>query len=767
MASLPREILCWLQQLDLSYAVTNPKRDFSNGFLVAEMIARYHPKLIRMTSFENGLKLSTKNDNWQQLYKIFNKIGAGVSKGDFDPVIHGAAGAAVALIKKLYKYFTKRVVDCPPPGEDSADAFPDFARPTATWVLKDPELERIENGVARVCHAVAMLEQHNENLAIYRYHNAGRLIASQRLAFSVATADAEKEETHVITGNVTELQVKSLAHRDLPTLAERDKPVRRQVVKWQVPLRWARTAVNGLDTLPSLQGAFKPCIDIVKPLIFSLISEQLDSTREPLTEFVELCLREALDEAACVKVLDLMGQRASLLVDTCLKSPVEMWKLWTLMMPLLTEAPDTSPIFEATIVFYKKLGDAMREVEPELTQQLFCGVGLPSLARLVVSAAGKREAVCDIFPSYIVDDGAEHLLFLRELKNRIAPPGSAQGNGLYIIVLSYLVHMETFDDTVLDLYLYYSILGLQSMQAKVRIASLSILAVIALDPLPQARTAIFNLVPHIGDLVHDKWWEVQAQLCVLASHILSALHRRKDDEEVVPDNLVASVLGIVESLFTVKASKSTLQIGLSVLAGNLLDYPALIPTYVHVLLKQPEEMRQRLLSDVNPARIAYVLGTSTRLYDEMPIHDVWPSRRVAKSLLELTDPMEFEEAHFEVLLACCRGTMVDVGAWHAVIESMKTVLADGLVTAPARTIQEKAFSILHAIWENPEMMNETIEMLEPAIVKALGGNPTVNTSSFWKHMRDKGIGGVSKGATRIIKSFQIQYPAEFQAQNFV
>ena len=135
--SLSRELLRWIQSLDLAYSIKNVKRDFANGFLVAEIFSRYFDKAIQMHSFDNGTAIRVKKDNWGQLTKFFKKQGLDmVTNEEVTSIIHCEEGAVANFIKRVYQTLTQRVVQEVVKRPDR-EAPPPYMRNTGTKVLKD------------------------------------------------------------------------------------------------------------------------------------------------------------------------------------------------------------------------------------------------------------------------------------------------------------------------------------------------------------------------------------------------------------------------------------------------------------------------------------------------------------------------------------------------------------------------------------------------------------------------------------------------------
>ncbi|KAJ3393144.1 spermatogenesis-associated protein 4 [Lobulomyces angularis] len=103
--SLSRILLKWIQSLDLSYAIKNCKRDFANGFLIAQIISKYRSDLVGMHSFDTGSGPAARRANWDLLTKIFIKLELNISEKLTKDVSSCSPTAAPKILEIIYQKF--------------------------------------------------------------------------------------------------------------------------------------------------------------------------------------------------------------------------------------------------------------------------------------------------------------------------------------------------------------------------------------------------------------------------------------------------------------------------------------------------------------------------------------------------------------------------------------------------------------------------------------------------------------------------------------
>ncbi|KAG8345608.1 CH like domain [Trypanosoma vivax] len=106
---IPREVLSWLRSLHLPRTLRNPKRDFSNGFIVATICSRYWSS-VSMHSYEDKLSVSNKRSNWKELKKHFTLNKCPISDRMIDGLIECRDGYAQSLVRQLYTTLTGRQI---------------------------------------------------------------------------------------------------------------------------------------------------------------------------------------------------------------------------------------------------------------------------------------------------------------------------------------------------------------------------------------------------------------------------------------------------------------------------------------------------------------------------------------------------------------------------------------------------------------------------------------------------------------------------------
>lgn len=138
MSGLPREVIKWLQGLDLSLPVKNPKRDFANGYLVAEIFSRFFPGQLEIHRFYTGDSIALKSSNWSELHKCLKKNNIDIPDEATDAVMNGLPGAAILFIQNLYSLFTGREIlgGALQQLEKHGAEIPHFAQPTTTTMIR-------------------------------------------------------------------------------------------------------------------------------------------------------------------------------------------------------------------------------------------------------------------------------------------------------------------------------------------------------------------------------------------------------------------------------------------------------------------------------------------------------------------------------------------------------------------------------------------------------------------------------------------------------
>lgn len=63
-----------------------------------------------MHSYENGLSLSCKKNNWGQIMKLLNRIEFSYSNEEIDGIIYSNEGYIIPFLTRCYKHLTNRNV---------------------------------------------------------------------------------------------------------------------------------------------------------------------------------------------------------------------------------------------------------------------------------------------------------------------------------------------------------------------------------------------------------------------------------------------------------------------------------------------------------------------------------------------------------------------------------------------------------------------------------------------------------------------------------
>ncbi|OQR80750.1 hypothetical protein THRCLA_11937, partial [Thraustotheca clavata] len=628
---LNRELLRWLQSLDLAYSLKNIKRDFSNGFLIAEILSRYYDKDISMHSFDNGIGLKVKKDNWDQLLKFMAKLADFEPLGgkqEADAVMHCENGAAVAYLGKLYQCLTKRELQQIHPRPIEED-IPPYAKPTGSALIREkmrgPEFvettDELQIGQkVRNVHA-----RHEESLQLERLTDLERYGPPSNEAKMVRPRKQKVvgEEFPVITQAVVkEVQIKSIDDRNL-NLAQL-RATREATAALTVNSNGSEygygVELDGVD-LSEKNGPKRRLMDllneyIVRKLTGTAIVTQMDARKDRFDAFIHLVLSGGVisDDDVADVLRDLVDP-GSVLANVLLDSAKDFWKFTGMLHPFLNDFGEENPIFVATVELWTTLGALCTKRDAAAAAIALSDNTLPRLAAILNSSPKKRHAILRIIYSFGSTKVVAHIQVIKRLRE-ILPSMT-----VFVHCLSLLFGMETeLDDTLADLYYYYCCIGLDQPCEKLRAACIGMIP----QFLVSTPHFALDLVPRLlAFSVRSAWWEVKAQMLIVVTTLLEYLAQTTQSV----DGHIDTCLSILEREFSPNCAFNLRQLGL---------VHELVPNYVDVLRSLPVSMLHDLIVQDNSQEghnaVLPICGSSGAIYHLNPLRSVWDVVSISKQI---------------------------------------------------------------------------------------------------------------------------------------
>ncbi|KRX05819.1 Calponin homology domain [Pseudocohnilembus persalinus] len=717
--TIPREIIKWLDSLDLAYSVRNVRRDLQNGFIVAEILSRYFPKEISIYSFDNGLKLEKKKDNWEQISKFLRKKEFILQRQEYEKIYNAAPDVALTFLSQLYEFLTRKQLQTDKkPKIKQDEEIPSYAKPTALTLARDRELVRIVDNDEKKMRTQVTIAMHNdqareekqdsniiEYLVLKRRAQLEEQLRQEEEQMLERKRKYNQEQTQ--QPEVQEIQIKSFKS----STSKKNKEQQGQLMETK----------GILENLSEISGGLLKK-EFVEKAIRDLKLDKKQSTLVQLFNRFDEIKYEKQDDPNVIEAFLIHFQS-----ETCIENIVEQLnnnfldfkKFFHLFLRVLEQSPDNSKQFLYCISLFKQVAQKLCEIDPQTLQMMFESILMKELVFIVKKFPTKREQIIDTFYYFCAQDSLSRLHLIKKIKELLNTDMAT-----YLSILSVLVTQDYGDDFDGELYQLFSHFAFQSLYSSSPFMRTNCLKIIN-EILYYSYEPILAKMHKLQKLIFDDWWEVKAQILIITANLLlyiaqSQLELEQRSQKNSPKNdsqnmeEIKSIhskdnnnnnnnnnnsqdqetirqqqeylMNITLGIFRTQVSENILRIGLIYLAPVLNHYPQLCDRYLDILLEIHDGFREIVLTTdpvpgMEEGQIVRGYASFNYKLSEAPI--IWNSVGIAKSLDKYTKNNQleqFQRVHLDILIGCLYKQMEDADAqtWMEIYENISTLIFDSL-----------------------------------------------------------------------------------------
>ena len=681
--NLPREVLRWVQSLDLAYSVKNVRRDFANGFLVAEIISRYYSKDISMHSYDNGDAAKKKRDNWAQLVKVFRRIGLGhiIHEDQTKEMASLEDGAAVTFLNAMYEELTQRklqsAVKKPTQGKVAG-----YAREIAVnkirraHNLNDLNETSDEHTVSRIGSMI--INDHEAGLQEDRVDNPERFsTANQSNQIGVRSTQetpkpvGDTSDENMPQVRVKEIQVKQLdrnithlrASRQMMSLGSPGNKSSfggpRSISPGGNEHSGFEPAENSIASASQVQmgsnnnnnsnsnsnamlpenavSALNTCISrVMGPGCHPIWLNTVDPYQNFLA-ILSVPWGDGAFDSLLANALNEIRTSVRNLADTCVSAVQQFWKVSDLLCAALINCPVESLSYGMARDSFEALGHRLSQVNPKDSMALFVDFSLFKMINTINRNANKRFGILRVYNAFTPSNTQSKIQCIKKLQ------ASLPDQIVFIHCLTILASNETnMDGILLDLYMYYANIALGMPSPKLRAGAMSMIATL----VAHADYLVAPLVPQLLQLAKtETWWEIQAQLLTICGAIFDAKNNAQIDNNISESEeskedmtTLEFALETVQIIFVKSAPRPIKVWGMQALVGgthflNQFNDFDFVTHYCDVLSSLSENDQNVLFGLNTSDNISISLPSSTGVaLDVDPIVGQWKAISIAKAI---------------------------------------------------------------------------------------------------------------------------------------
>ncbi len=612
------------------------------------MFSRYFPRDVNLHSFDNGLSKTAKKDNWRQLRKLFKMWGFEVNNTRIDGILNARSGFIVPFVADMYTFLTARKIAL---DKYEKQGMPiDMAEMGAEQKSFSTESKAEEKSSSEdvIPVAVPKLEASVASSGSRAAGPGNKVMRGTPRTVGVAETNPQVQ--------VNDVSIRQVDRDVMKIRAKKQQSIMSSVYSNQLE---AQSSIGS----GSMLGHSESTTSMSMSEIMSSLAIDKDSLlREvQMSELPTIGGKDGSMSSRKPKVSSVMKSlrgleaRSHAVADSIVADPSEFETLVDVLCGVFEVVTNESPLLAQLGRAFRSIGCDSVGMDDRLTYDLFVTFALPRicLALNEKHAPSKRQVAMDALWAFTNNSFDAHKRMVKDLREAVPDLGRFLQN----VLLLFRKEPE-FDPELVDLYSYYSLIGLTSASPNARAAALHMVPKLLNFDLEHT---VASILPSVLRMAREKpvWWEESAALVVAAAEVAKFGLMAEELEEGLDIQLMTLADQLLQAcLQPARMSCETKIIAVSAWARYICNFPDYLSVYVKIALSLPSTSLRALLQGepslitkpdsaqlwnlTNPAEswgtIAIVLAlvfNHTEKHEDQPLDE--------NELLLLTSAFESEE----------------------------------------------------------------------------------------------------------------------------